>query len=296
MLSCCDSNQGANLHFHLLVGHDVTNRDRGRLRDVFKEHDADLSFHAIDDAALAVLPSKGKQQGGRISWARIALAALLPEVDRIVYLDADVLVRHPISELWSTELGDAPIAAVANVVHPRMHDHVASLGIADPARYFNAGVLIIDLARWRAENTSPALVRYAVEHSTNAWWDQDALNVIFAERWLPLPPRWNAMNSLWWWSKWADGTYGSQPAQQARADPAIVHFEGPNIAKPWHYLNDHPMRDDYRAAIQRTPWRDTPLQERTAITWLIKRLPSRRWADAYTRWDTVRARFRSARR
>jgi lipopolysaccharide biosynthesis glycosyltransferase len=291
VLSCLETNDPHAATFHLLLGADVTELDRDRLREVTTSRGASLEIHAIDERVLEQLPSKGADRGGRISWARIALPDLLPDLGRIIYLDADVFVRRPMAELWSADLGDAPIGAVANVVQPEMRPHVRSLGITDPAGYFNAGMLVIDLVRWREDNTSAALAQYAVEHFSNPWFDQDALNVVFGGRWCSLHPRWNAMNSLWGWPQWADDVFGVATAEEARADPAIVHFEGPLLAKPWHYLNDHPMRDEYRAAVRQTFWRDTPLEERTLLTWLIARLPRRHWADVYTRVHRARNRL-----
>jgi lipopolysaccharide biosynthesis glycosyltransferase len=88
--------------------------------------------------------------------------------------------------------------------------------------------------------------------------DQDAFNLACAGRWVELHPRWNCLASIF-----LSGTSGSSPeaAQafaEATASPAILHFEGPSLIKPWNYRCVHPLRHLYRAYRNETPW---PLQE-----------------------------------
>ena len=69
----------------------------------------------------------------------------------MIYLDADTLVVASIRALWDLPLQGAPVAAVSNVTEAAMQPHLAALGFVEPASYFNAGVLLIDLDRWRSE-------------------------------------------------------------------------------------------------------------------------------------------------
>ena len=64
-----------------------------------------------------------------------------------------------------------------------------------------------------------------------------------------LNPKWNAMNSLWVWPDHARRVFTEDDLRVARDDPAVLHFEGPPIVKPWHYLSQHPFRDEYRFAL-----------------------------------------------
>jgi lipopolysaccharide biosynthesis glycosyltransferase len=207
-------------------------------------------------------------------WLRCLLADLLPEVDRVLYLDADILVCSPLDALFSIDLGAAPLAAAPNVVQPADRSRILQLGIDDYRRFLNAGVLLMDLQRLRAENASTALMEVAATTGEDLQWaDQDALNVVFADRWHVLHPRWNAQNTLWTASDVADDVLGSLQADQARRSPAILHFEGPTLCKPWHALNTHPWRDEWWATLARTPWAETPAEDRGAATAALRLLP-----------------------
>jgi lipopolysaccharide biosynthesis glycosyltransferase len=223
------------------------------------------------------------------------LPRLLPDIGRALCLDADTLVVGTLLELWNTRLDGCSIGAVANVVEPARRAYVTSLGVQDWTAYLNSGVLLVDVDAVRRDGSfDEALKLLARPGREFEWPDQDALNVVFRERWLRLHPRWNAMNSLWTWPQWAVEVFGDAVVREATLDPAILHFEGPAFRKPWHYLSDHPWRDAYRNVLARTPWADTPLEDRTLATRVLGRLPPGPRGNAY--WRLVRFRERIARR
>jgi lipopolysaccharide biosynthesis glycosyltransferase len=290
MLSCLESTPELHLEFHLLHEGDLSADDRRRLTALVARAGGDIAFHLIESTRLASLPSKGAALGGRISWGRVLLPELLDGVDRAVYLDADVLAMTSIAPLWNTPLDGLPIAAVRNVVEPALHAHVRGLGIGDAHDYFNAGVLVMDLDAMRDADALDGITRFvASRHGDLTWFDQDALNVVFAGRWRALAPRWNAMNSLWTWTEWAEEAHGAAEVYEAMTNPAILHFEGPAVCKPWHQLSVHAFRDRYRATLARTPWRNEPLLERTRLNRLISRLPEPAWVPAYLRVERSHA-------
>ena len=142
----------------------------------------------------------------------------------------------------------------------------------------------------RDERSTDELLDFALSHQEILPWnDQDALNVIFNGRWHSLHPRWNAQNNLWSWRDWAIDVFGPGPVDEAVAAPAIRHFEGPSVAKPWHYLCAVPHRDDYLEVLAQTPWAGTPMQDRTPTTVAIRLLPRRWRLDVYGRVLAVRA-------
>ena len=284
MLSCLRSTPEQPVRFHLLHEGDLSAHDRSRLATMVESAGGEIAFHGLTSNRLGTLPSKGDALGGRISWSRVVLPELLHDVERIVYLDADTLVTASLGELWRTPLDGRPLAAVRNVVEPAMRGYIRSIGIADFRDYFNAGVLLMDLAAMREENALDAIMRYvAGRGGTLTWFDQDTLNVVFAGRWLALHPRWNAQNSFWTWTPWAEEVFESGQLVDAMRDPAILHFEGPALCKPWHYLSTHPFTQRYRGMLAATPWHDEPLLERTPMTRVIGLLPVDSRISAYLR-------------
>ena len=296
VLSCVRASGGARPTIHVLHAPDVDDDDRRRLAASVAGAGGVVEFHPVDEDAVASLPTKGTAFGGRICWLRVLLPDVLPDLARVVYLDADTFAVGGIEELWTLPLGDAPVAAVSNVTEPAMRAHVASVGAGERGAYFNAGVLVVNLARWRAEGATEALLDFVARREGGLpWFDQDAMNAVFARRWMPLHPRWNAMNSLWIWPEHAAGVFGEETVEEARTHPRLLHFEGPTIVKPWHYLCDHPWRNSYRSTLAQTPWAGVPLEERTLATRVIARLPRGRRIPAYRRLHNARTRVISIR-
>jgi lipopolysaccharide biosynthesis glycosyltransferase len=296
VLSCARASHGTPVTIHVLHAPDVADDDRRRLAASIAGVEGAVEFHPVDEEAVAALPSRGPAFGGRTCWMRMLLPDVLPDLARVIYLDADTLTVCAIDELWTLPLADAPVAAVSNVTEPAMHAHVASLGVGEPGAYFNAGVLVVNLARWREEKATEAILDFVARHEgALPWFDQDAMNAVFAHRWKHLHPRWNAMNSLWTWPEYAAGVFGEDIVDDARSRPRVLHFEGPSILKPWHYLCDHPWRSSYRSTLAQTPWAGVSLTERTLATRVIARLPRRRRIPAYKRLDNARSRVMSIR-
>jgi lipopolysaccharide biosynthesis glycosyltransferase len=231
------------------------------------------AFHAIDGDAVRGLPSMGRIS--RVMWYRLLLPELLPYVDRVLYLDCDTLVLDRLAPLWQVEMSDSPLAAVSNVFPMDLRQRPQQLGLGELG-YFNSGVLLMNLDLWRARSYGEQISRLAREDPGRLIFpDQDALNIVLGDERVNLHPRWNAQNSVFYFP-WAVEVFGEKMVTEARSAPAIVHFEGPAYAKPWHYGSTHPYQQSYLEHRAQTPWpgvrlEGMPLRER--LRRLIRRDP-----------------------
>ena len=185
----------------------------------------------------------------RATLFRLGLEKLVPaDVSRVLYLDSDLIVLRDVRELWSTDLGGSPIAAVTD------HDVDAPTfrkrwGLPENALgYFNAGVLFIDLNRVRAERLFTAALDF-VEQKEPGLGDQDALNWALWGRWHPLPMRWNLQRDVVY-----AAVSPTAPPELRRGvqDPIIVHYTGAH--KPWLPEAYHPWAWLYWDNLSRTPF------------------------------------------
>jgi lipopolysaccharide biosynthesis glycosyltransferase len=263
----------------LLHDEPFTPEARGRVHETVAAAGGTLRFVAVPGARLDEFPSGSFP---RSIWSRVLLPELLPEEERVLYLDADTIVLESLAPLWRTDLGDAYFAAVASPLHRWMSDWPrAVLGIDAPRRYINSGVLLMNLTLMRQEQCHRRLLDYARAHPDNIYPDQDALSALFSERHLSLHPRWNAQITLWDIPV-DELPFPSSEVYEARARPAIVHFIGP--FKPWHYLCTHPYRDRYFEHLAATPWPAPQLEGRTMVNRVLRHL-SPVWTN---RWFRVR--------
>lgn len=272
------------LHVHLLHGGDLTAADLAKLASVVERGWAQLQPHLISPERIAGLPAWDRIPV--TMWHRILLPALLPELDRILYLDVDVLVADSIAPLFDLDLSDSYVGAVTNVPMQHMLGHAERLGLPGPEHYFNSGVLLMNLALMRRDGCTDTLLRLARERAGDLLWpDQDALNLVLAQRRLRLHPRWNLMNSIRQFA-WSRELLDPHQVDEAETAPAIVHFEGPDENKPWHILCENPYRKAYFRCRRETPW---PRVRRDGVTLRnVVALGCRRAAGAVDRLGGVR--------
>lgn len=233
--------------------------DKEALGGMAREMRADISFIEIEDRRLKGLPLRGFTL--KATWYRIFAPELMSELDRVIYLDSDALVLDALVPLWTMKLRDNLVAAVTNIFQEDWIGRARQLRIR-PSRYFNAGVLVMNLDQMRREDSTAKLLAHGRANARSLTLrDQDTLNVVLGESRLDLHPRWNCMNSILRFPV-AEEVFGSQAVAEARTDPAIRHFEGPSVNKPWHRDCTRDMRDLYAEYREKTPWPDFELEDR----------------------------------
>lgn len=241
-----------SVHVHYLHGPGLTRGDSRRLTEMAEGNGGSISFVQVAEGTIAGLPAMSEITA--TMWYRIFLPELLPDVDRILYLDIDTIVLDSLAPLWKIDLRGHYLAAVSNVWPPWIVGHPDRLGLPASQTYFNSGVLLMNLELMRSDHCTSSIRRYAIEHRRQLVWpDQDALNVVLGGRRLGLHPRWNCMNSVLQFPAAVD-VFGSAEVEQARRFPAIRHFEGPSVNKPWHVLCETRDRQSYRRHRRQTPW------------------------------------------
>lgn len=187
----------------------------------------------------------------REAYYPLLLPDVLPDSEhRVLFLDADVLVLDDLTPLWRTDLAGAPLAAVPDmaiplVSSPRGLRDRRALGIPDAAPYFNAGVMLMDLAAWRTEAVAARAIDYLRRAASVDFLHQEALNAVLWDRWRPLDARWNLISGL-------SGRFGHDLVDR----PAIVHYAG--YFKPWLVPVGGPFGAPYRRYLARSWTADAP--------------------------------------
>lgn len=188
-----------------------------------------------------------------------------PEVDRVLYLDSDIVVVGDIGPLWDHDLGGKLLGAVDIPGSNRP----PLLGMAPEHGYFNSGLLLIDLARWRrtgAQERVLNLVRQRGSEFRDP--DQDALNLAFCDDRLKLDYKWNAITPFY--RKKNELQLAPAVTEAVRAEVRVVHFNG--TSRPWSYHNRHPRKADYYKYLALTEWRDFKPVDHTPLNIARKHL------------------------
>jgi lipopolysaccharide biosynthesis glycosyltransferase len=162
------------------------------------------------------------------SLLRLRLPSVLKDIDRVVYLDCDLVVLSDIATLYDTDLSDFPLAACLDFWltgappfappgwdvgewHKFLREVVR---LTDSKAYFNAGVMVMDLERFRSTGLIHAADQFLKQTNYETpFVDQEALNHVIDGAFVRLDTRWNVLAAL------------------GHSDPWIIHYAGPY--KPW---------------------------------------------------------------
>jgi lipopolysaccharide biosynthesis glycosyltransferase len=224
------------LHVYIL-NNDLTFKSKQRVEKTCAK--AKLHWLDVDPTFMADVPT-GLPHLSKATYFRLAIGKLLPaELDRIIYLDSDVLVIGDLAPLFDTDLQGNIIGAIRDFMTPLIGQpnalsycvHLSGLNPAAPL--FNAGVMLLDLAAYRASGVEGECIRFLQrwrDEIRSA--DQDAFNAVLANRWKRLPFRWNVQVGAWNNFKHDSSLSPGEQAETRTTEAAVLHFSG--AMKPWN--------------------------------------------------------------
>lgn len=225
------------------------------------------------------------------------LPNLLPEQDKLLYLDGDLLITGDLKELYDTPLHNRMLAGVRDMGGERVHAFHRRL---DSPHYINAGVLLINLCKLRATNAAPRLAELLQQHA-DTWvcLEQDAFNYAYKDDLLCLPLRYNATiplfhNPLYHFSlEQVNDFYGTHYGDwnHLMGDALVIHFAGESTQRPWGVVNGS-FYDAWQRYFGMSPYRNIQLS-RTLLNWP---LPPAELDDRQVRCPRVRKSIRLGRR
>ncbi|MBQ2210107.1 MAG: glycosyltransferase family 8 protein [Prevotella sp.] len=270
MQSVCVNNLDVDITFHIVLDDDVTKEDQHDLENVvtsFKgksvefypvsEYITKIAFPALNDPTLANSPSIT-----RTTYFRLWLAEFLPStIDKVLYLDGDIIVRHSLLPLWITDLGNDAVAVVPDGFNGMMEIY-QRLGYPSKLCYFNAGVMLVNLKYWREHMVVKDFLEYLETHAEDILYqDQDVLNVVFKDKKTILPIKYNLVSSYLWKIPLFDVNKFEKELIEAFTDPVIVHFIA---GKPWYVYQrcPHPFKNTWNKYQNQTKWKGVKIEHR----------------------------------
>ena len=215
-------------------------------------------------------------------YLRIFSSKLLPNDEYVIYLDCDIIVQENILKILDMADLSKPVCAVTEYDHAYKRRNLTKLksierpytnswheeaywyrtyldlGMSQTAKYFNTGVLIINLTYWRQYKIAETALAFLLEYPEKALAaDQDALNHAINGNYYVLAPRWNSVAVFC-------AVFSNYPAEQLEETvirPAIIHVVGPQ--KPWHYGCNSKWQKLYWKYRRSTPWADEKYKDKT---------------------------------
>lgn len=268
MRSLVDAHPGQPLEFHVF-SNGFAPATRARIVASLPAGAATLHWVSVDVGDYAGFAAW--ERSTRMNYARFLIPRFFPATtERVLYLDPDLIVLGDLQPLWAAELGDAVVGAVRDaIVEPLLRAGQLPDGSVPRVRdYFNAGVLLINLPRWREAGISERAMAYLARHPQSFFTDQDALNFACDGCWQELPAHWN-------FQRHREGPIAALPPAER---PRIVHFV--TNEKPWNAAKLSANAAFYDSFRGRTTFARTRRERVTdAVTTGWTRL--KRWTEAH---------------
>ena len=284
---CCNNNTPVT--FHIVIDASVTEKDKKKIESTIEPFaEKQVCFYKIDPHKLIGIAAikNNRPEITMAAYYRLWLAELLPDnLDKVLYLDGDIIVRQSLLPLWDINLDGYAIAAVPDKYENAMGENNKYLRLHYPPElgYFNSGVLLINLNYWRKENVIQDFVDMIENRPESIkCHDQDVLNYCFREKKIKLPIKYNMQDGF----LYAIPEYNFQKYEQevleARKNPVIVHYTN---GKPWWTYNRHihPWQSTFFKYQGQTLWKEEPKWE--VRPWKIR--IRKKIATILRRWNII---------
>lgn len=238
----------------------LSDTEKSKLLDSLDSNRVDIVWVHVDEGIFQ--KAKMSNHASQAAYYRIMLADLLPQdLEKVIYLDPDLIVLDNLEQLWDLKLNDHYVLAVPEQGADCMYVSSAlglpnyqELGFPANQQIFNTGVLVVNLLKWRQNKIGLRAIDYLNKNrEIIRWWDQDCLNAVIGVQWGAMSFRWNILSQLFLNPSWDTGPVKNRKEfLSLLTDPAVIHFN--TNSKPWHKRCLHPYSKVFRHFLNQTKW------------------------------------------
>lgn len=232
-----------------IMHNSLSEKNQVKIQKIADKFKSKLFFIPVDETKELLEFKKPKIWANKVCYYRILAPLLIPneakkhdiKVDKLLFIDCDILVLRDIAPLFITDLAGKALAAVVSPLHEEERAHIPELKISPNHKFFYAGLMLIDCLKWQKEKVYEQAVKIDEAHPEGLKWaDMDMLNIIFQNNYVVLPPKysiWPGLNFSPYEYKFdnvMDGYKGiatEAEVKEAFCKPVIYQLAGG--AKPW---------------------------------------------------------------
>ncbi|GAB1437934.1 lipopolysaccharide 3-alpha-galactosyltransferase [Providencia sp.] len=245
-----------NISFSFHVFTDYFDDAQSQLfKQLAEQYRTSIKIYLVDCEQLKSLPST--KNWSYATYFRFIIADYFSnQLDRMIYMDADIMCQGSLQPILDIQFKDDEIAAVV----PERDDtwwkkRASVLGVPSIASgYFNAGFLVINLVNWAKYNISTKAMELLSQDEVKAklsYLDQDILNMLLTGKVIYLDGKYNTQYSI---------NYELQKGKKENpisSETVLIHYIGPT--KPWHEWANYATSQAFMEAKNASPWKNIPL-------------------------------------
>ena len=272
LCSLYEHNVNNKIVLHVLT-HNLSDINCTCIKELSEKYGHSIVVYNVNEDPLDGVQFRNKRPLTKAAYYRLLLSSIIDNsIDKILYLDCDMIVLGDVSQLFLLDLNDFALAATADYM-PSNDEHRQQLNLEFDERTFCSGIMLVNLKYWRDNNCEKELLTFAKKHREPVYLhDQDVLNHVFRKKWFRLPPKWNRIifNIV------PGGSiigYRRKDINEYYHQPIIIHYA--NKVKPWYNMW-MPMRGYYRkylkkSGYQKITFKTISIKERISLNYTICR-------------------------
>lgn len=263
IISLLINNTSNRFSFHLFTD-SVSDEYRDALRDISEKYHSKITLYTLDGDVFSQFPSTNAWS--RATYFRFSAFEYLSDfIDRVMYIDADVICNNKIEEFYYKDINNCIAAVIPDVERNRIKaaERFSITEFVDS--YFNAGVILLNLVAWKNNSCFEKALDILRNGEYNlAFLDQDVLNLIFLGDTVIMKRDFNCIYGM-------DRELIKKESYRdyIKESTALIHYVG--LTKPWHeWAIDYESAQPFKRAFQESPWKSSTLVKASSVK-LIKR-------------------------
>lgn len=266
MISLFENNKHIEELNVYLIGENIGDSNKGILQEITQKYDRKL--YIINTPKLDIPESLTSERWPLSAFTRLFSGQLLPQdVERILYLDCDTIVKGDLKVLETININDKIFYGVRDCISS---NYKRNISLQTDSTYINAGVLLINLSRLRKVNITKALDGYMKKNAKLInYADQDILNGVFENQIGVLNPKYNVMTIDIVHSyreicvlRRPTAFYSEEEIMKATANPVVIHYTtNMRTIRPWYKNADHPLNNEFLKYMEMSPWKEKELTD-----------------------------------
>lgn len=238
-------------NFYILDSN-ISEENKTKIKNLSKIKEFDIEFIKVDQELFKDCPHTLERITLQ-TYYRYIIPKIKPNLDKVLYLDSDIVILDSLSDLWNISLNENYGVVVEDLNKNSSPKDAKRLGLKN---YFNAGVLLINNKKWIEDNISQKLFDNTAKlfkEGNLIWQDQDALNYTFQDRVIFASPRFNLQQAVY--RKPLISKYTKNEIKEAKNNICILHYS--NQYKPWNNFKQNESFEHYWKYLQLTDfWND----------------------------------------
>lgn len=228
---------------------DSLSSDKIELLNQMSTNKTQINFIRVDDNPCSSIDTSHAYVS-KTAMIKFLLPQILKDLDKVLYIDGDILVLKDIKEMYETDISDSYAAVVPDFTAIVKHKHHLDLNLNT---YFNSGMMLLNLEKMRNDNITDKLIENKLNDKFKIYMDQDALNITFSNKITLLSPTYNLMKANLNYSIQELSLFFNinvSDMHKIIKQPVILHLT--NIVKPWNSV-DAPCFKDWYSYLKQLP-------------------------------------------